>query len=454
MVRGKTRRLISMSESGTNVEVSYRLSAILFADMVGYSSLPQGEALRQKEEMLALARESFSRRGGRLVKTLGDGFLAEFPAVTEAVAFALDLQGRIARRNTGVAARRRFRVRMGVHAGEVVVRGDDVEGATVNVAARTEAVAAPGGICLTEPVWQQTREILAHPADRLGRLHLKGIGRQFCFYHLAPQGSGWSGRAWLRARLFFNWPGRAPAALVVMGIMVALGVWLRPYAGEILAHLFPPTTMELAQGAERRLERFDRPGALTSVIKELRQALVLDPGFTEARAALALAYWRQYKTSKDLGDRFDAWNESSNVLARFPDSCPAQFVQGMVACDERRLEEASNHFARANLAANWENGEVLVQLAMTCQWLKDPSNALYFERKALAVQRKPWYFFNALGTHRLYLGDYVGAQTNYRAALDLTPDNPVAWLNLGQALDLEYPNSAPVRRRGTSPGGH
>ncbi len=428
-----------MPNPGTNAETSHRLCAILFADMVGYSSLPQTEALSHKEQMLTFARECLRGHTGRLVKTLGDGFLAEFQAATDAVGFAIELQERVAQHNASVAARQRFRLRIGIHAGEVVVRGDDVEGSTVNVAARTEPLAAPGGICLTEPVWRQVQETLPRAADRLGRLRVKGIGRQFCFYHLAPERTGLAARCWLRARLFFNWPGRLPASIVAVGVLLALGVWLRPFGGEILDHFFPPTATRLVERAKQGLERYDRPNAVGKAIKDLREALRLEPSFTEAQAALSLAYWRRYQVTKDQGDRFEAWSQSSNVVARFADSHLARFVQGVVAKNEGRLHDATNHLARANIAAEWEDGEVLLELAFACQGLNEPSNAVYYAQKAELVQRKPWYFFNTLARYRLSLDDLVGAQTNLEAALVIADDNPTVWLNLGQILELELP---------------
>ena len=111
-----------MPGEATSPEGAKRLSAILFADMVGYSSLGQEEAARCKAEMLTLTRERLERNAGRLIKTLGDGFLAEFPAATQAVAFAIELQDAVTARHAQGTAPRRFRLRIGIHAGEVLAR--------------------------------------------------------------------------------------------------------------------------------------------------------------------------------------------------------------------------------------------------------------------------------------------------------------------------------------------
>jgi class 3 adenylate cyclase/tetratricopeptide (TPR) repeat protein len=429
-----------MSNPGTKSDTTQHLCAILFADMVGYSSLRQADALQFKEEMLTLAREGIQRCEGRVVKTLGDGFLAEFPAATSAVVFAIELQERVASRNKGAAARQRFRLRIGIHAGEVVLREGDIEGTTVNIAARTEPLAGPGGICLTEEVWQQVRETLTRPADRLGRLRVKGIRRQLCFYYLHPPDAGWSARWKLRGRLFLNWPGRLPGSILAAGLLIALAVWLRPFAADILEHVFPPTALQRVQRARQQLERYDLPDHTDRAMANLLQALPrdsADPLSAEVQSLLSLAYWRRYQVTADEADRFQASKQSSSVVSNFPGSHVARFVQGVVAMNENRLADATNHLACANDAAKWEDGEVLLQLAFASQLLKDSSGAANFERAAWRVKRKPWYFFNTLGRYRFLLDDLTGAQTNLEAALAIAGDSPTVLLNLGLMLEVQ-----------------
>ena len=124
-----------MSGSSNSDTSIHQHCAILFADMVDYSSMREEDALQFKDEMMELAQRGLPERSGRIVKTLGDGFLAQFPNASGAVAFAIDLQDCVAKRNQGLPARRQFRLRVGIHAGEVVLRDGDVAGATVNIAA-------------------------------------------------------------------------------------------------------------------------------------------------------------------------------------------------------------------------------------------------------------------------------------------------------------------------------
>lgn len=423
-----------MSDAALNGTSSCRLSAVVFADMVGYSSFRQDDALRKKEEMMTLAVEQLERHGGRLVKTLGDGFLCVFLAANNAMSFALALQEAVSRRNARVGAWQHFRLRIGVHVGEVVVRGDDIEGTTVNIASRTEALAAPGGICLTEEVWQQVAENLPRAADRLGHLQVKGIKRRLCFYHVHAAGTGTIARWTLRGRLFVNWPGRLPAALLGAALIVALAVWLRPFAPTLLDQLFPRGPTQLAARAAKRLERYDLPGNIDTAIRDLRGALQQDAALTEAHALLGLAYWRRYRWTKHEDERVEAWRYSSNALACNQDSIRALFVQGLVAQQENRLAEATNFLSRANDQAKWENGEVLIELAKACRRLSDISNSVGYIEKAHAVLEKPWYFFNSLGLYEFSLGHREAAQTNLEQATRIASDSPTAWFNLGQVL--------------------
>jgi adenylate cyclase len=135
-----------------------RLAAIMFTDMVGYSALAQrdeGLALELLEEHRALLRPAFLKHQGQEVKTIGDGFLVEFASAVAAVNCAVELQEALARRNLGAPEDRQLQVRIGIHLGDVLRRGDDIVGDGVNIAARVEPLADPGGIAITQQVFDQ-----------------------------------------------------------------------------------------------------------------------------------------------------------------------------------------------------------------------------------------------------------------------------------------------------------
>ena len=164
-----------------------RLAAILAADVVGYSRLmgfDEAGTVKALREHRAAADPIIADHGGRVVKTTGDGLLIEFGSVVGAVECALGLQGLARERNAGTPAERRMEWRIGVHLGDVLIEGDDILGDGVNIAARLEGIAEPGGICLSDDAFRQVRgKVEAEFAD-LGEQSLKNIARPLRVYRV------------------------------------------------------------------------------------------------------------------------------------------------------------------------------------------------------------------------------------------------------------------------------
>ncbi|MEW5826392.1 MAG: adenylate/guanylate cyclase domain-containing protein [Candidatus Bipolaricaulota bacterium] len=155
-----------------------QLVALMLTDMVGYTRLAQSDearALRLVEEHAAAIRESVKAHGGRSVKSTGDGFLVEFPSALQAVSCALDVQRRFHDRNRAAQPEDQFAVRIGLHVGDVVRRGEDVYGDGVNITSRIEPLAAPGGICVTAALRDQVWNKIPQPLVSLGRQELKNL---------------------------------------------------------------------------------------------------------------------------------------------------------------------------------------------------------------------------------------------------------------------------------------
>src|SRR5712671_5261388 len=167
-----------------------RLAAILAADVAGYSRLMgqdeagTAEALR---EYRAAADPVIANHGGRIVKTTGDGVLIEFGSVVGAVECALALQQMTAERNAGIAGERRMEWRIGIHLGDVLVEGDDILGDGVNIAARLEGIAEPGGICVSEDAFRQVRGKIEAEFTDIGEQSLKNIARPLRVYRAGPK---------------------------------------------------------------------------------------------------------------------------------------------------------------------------------------------------------------------------------------------------------------------------
>ncbi len=165
--------------SGERVE--RRLAAIFAADVVGYSRLmgqdEAGTLTRLRGHRRELIDPSIAEHKGRIVKTTGDGILIEFPSVVEAVACAVTVQRGMAERNATTPEDQRIVFRVGVNLGDIIVEDDDIFGDGVNVAARLEALAEPGGICVNRVVRDQVRDKLDIVFEDLGEQQVKNIAR-------------------------------------------------------------------------------------------------------------------------------------------------------------------------------------------------------------------------------------------------------------------------------------
>jgi adenylate cyclase len=159
-----------------------RLAAVLAADMVGYSRLMEvdetGTLARLKTHRIELIDPAIAKNRGRIIKTTGDGMLVEFHSVAEAVLCAAEIQRRMARRNTDVSPARWIQLRIGINLGDVIVEENDIFGDGVNVAARLEMLAEPGGICVSGAVRDQVGQRLEDVAfEDLGDQSVKNIAR-------------------------------------------------------------------------------------------------------------------------------------------------------------------------------------------------------------------------------------------------------------------------------------
>ena len=161
--------------------VERRLAAILAADMVGYSRLMEadetGTLARLKTHRLELIDPAIAKNKGRLIKTAGDGMLVEFSSVADAVACAVEIQRRMAGRNSDVAPGREIRFRIGINLGDVISEDDDIFGDGVNVAARLQELAEPGGICVSGAIRDQAGDRLGVAFEDLGEQSVKNLTR-------------------------------------------------------------------------------------------------------------------------------------------------------------------------------------------------------------------------------------------------------------------------------------
>lgn len=218
-------------------QVQRKLTTILAADAASYSAVMEADEVRTLEALRA-ARGVFAqfiaRHHGRIANTAGDGLIAEFPSVVEAVQCAVEVQRELAHGESGL------RFRIGVHLGDVMVDGDDLLGEGVNLAARLQAMADPGGILISQQVYDQVQKKLSVGFHYLGEKHPKNFAEAVNVYSVGESGAAALGKQG-KARKLPPAPGSAKArfiaqaqrygvilaALLVLDLMTGEGFWVQ-----------------------------------------------------------------------------------------------------------------------------------------------------------------------------------------------------------------------------------
>ena len=201
-----------------------RLTAILAADVAGYSrhTARQDEtstaALRGR---LAVVKEVVAAHKGRIFTTAGDGVVAEFLSVVEAIRSAVEIQREIALRNASIPESERMQFRIGVNLGDVISEDKDLYGTGVNVAVRLEQLALPGGICVSQTVYDQVRKIVEIPFQDIGEHRLKNIPDPIRVYRILPAPLPWYVSFWSHSKNYLRRP--EVAALVLLLILALAG---------------------------------------------------------------------------------------------------------------------------------------------------------------------------------------------------------------------------------------
>lgn len=204
-----------------------RLAAIVAADVAGYTRLmaddEPGTLAALKAHRAAAIDPPVGAHGGHVVKSVGDGLLLEFPSVVEAVACTIDIQRRMAERNRDVPPGRRIVFRIGVNIGDIIVDDGDMFGDGVNLAARLEQIAEPGGICLSDDAWRQVRGKIDLPATDGGVRRLRHVANPVRVYRIPPPPDA-AAAPGIDARLTAGIAAQRSAAGFAGAVMVAAGI--------------------------------------------------------------------------------------------------------------------------------------------------------------------------------------------------------------------------------------
>jgi len=280
-----------------------RLAAIVSADVAGYSRLMGQDESGTLAALKAHRREvidpKIAEYGGRIVKTTGDGLLLEFPSVVEAVRCAVDVERGMAQRNADVPAERRIEFRIGINVGDIILDGEDIYGDGVNVAARLQALAEPGHICVSKVVRDQVLDKLSFAFEELGAQKVKNIARPIEVYRILdgapvataqPQRVVGSGGIFSRITRGSRWSWLVAGAAAVM--IAAVAIWYVSIQPTTTAALAGPSLMSVAvmpftpasNGADDELLAERLTQDVTAGIERARQsALVVSHGLVVAK---------------------------------------------------------------------------------------------------------------------------------------------------------------------------
>jgi TolB-like protein/class 3 adenylate cyclase len=225
-----------VSEAG----VKRRLTTILAADVVGYSRLmaadEAGTLAALKSHRKELIEPKAAQYNGRTVKLMGDGTLMEFASVVDAIAFAVEVQCAMQARNADIPEDRRIVYRIGINIGDIIVEGDDIYGDGVNIAARLEGLAEPGGVCISRSVHTQIKGKLDLTFEDLGEKEVKNIPEPVMVFRVAFDDKAatlLTPVVQVAAKRERRWWPVATAAVVVSVVAVGGALWWQPWAPDV-----------------------------------------------------------------------------------------------------------------------------------------------------------------------------------------------------------------------------
>ena len=321
--------------------VERRLSAILSADVVGYSRL-MAEDEDGTIRRLAAYRDEITllvdQHGGRVVDFTGDNFLAEFPSAVNGTRCAVEIQGVLKARNASLASGQRMEFRMGIHLGDVRAEGERIFGDGVNIASRLEGLAEPGGLCISGTVHEQVRSKLDLDFVDLGEKAVKNILDPVRVFGVGPGGEGMAAPVQAESRSGLARPIRWAIAAAVLLAVGSGGWWLFTMSSSPLMEVEPPSAADTGE----------------------RSAESADGGRT-----LAVLPFDNFTNDPDLDQM--ALGIAENVIARHTEVWPvvprdaAFAVRGVEACEAAGLLKAA-YVLRGSLQKIGEQLRVSAQL--------------------------------------------------------------------------------------------
>ncbi len=468
-----------MSEEG----VERRLTTILAADVVGYSRLMAADEAGTLTSLKALRRELIepktAEHHGRVVKLMGDGTLMEFGSVVDAVNFAVDVQRAMALRNTDVPEDQRITYRIGINIGDIIVEGDDIYGDGVNIAARLEGLAEPGGVCISRPVHTQIKGKLDLTFEDLGEQEVKNIPEPVRVYRVdlaQPKTEGESRRI---ARQISSLPDTP--SIGVLPFENLSGDAEQEYFADgmtrdLVTEIGRFSTLRVI-AATTMFAYKNRPVSVADIRRDLNVRYVLEGSIRKAgRRIRVTAQLIDAETGQqvwgdrfdgDLGDVFEIQDEitrriSSNLYQPLMDygsfkarQQPATsvdaydlYLRALHYIDHPThdaIEEARQACQRAlELDPNFALvHEVLMWTHLHEAWngwIEDPEAKLLMARReaarGVALDPKDAYLRGSFGFIEVFLGNDERGLKELKAAITLAPSDPIYHTLYGGALSF------------------
>jgi adenylate cyclase len=465
-----------------------QLVALLSADAVGYSRRMAEDEVATVQTLRShrQAIDGFVREHrGRVVNAVGDNLLAQFASAVDAVACAIDIQTELARREADLAEERRLRFRIGVQLGDLLVDDDEIFGDGINVAARLEALADPGGICASGAVVEQVRGKVQAAFEDLGDQHLKNIPAPVRAYRIRPAASssegaaaslmtvaGFAGRPAIAILPFENRGGDPQQEYLADGIVEDLiarlsAFRLFPVISRSSTFTYKGKRVDARQVSRELRTRYIVEGRVQRSDERIRVTVELVDGVLGHQI-----YSERY--DRELGDVFALQDEIVMAIVGSIEPALTRAERQRVRLKPTTQLDAWECFQRGSwllfgLRSMEETGEALklfrrardldpglstaAALEAVChsasllyQWSEDPgksvADALEAAETSIALDEDDPWAHAALGYACSYAGDVQRAVAAFERAIELNPSLTMAYQGLAVALSADHPDEA------------
>jgi adenylate cyclase len=416
--------------------VERKLAAILATDVAGYSRLmgadEEGTLLRLKAHRRDLIDPKINEHGGRIVKTTGDGMLIEFPSVVEAVRCAVAMQRGMAERNADVPVERRIEFRIGVNLGDVIAEDSDIFGDGVNIAARLEGIADPGGICISDDAYRQVQGKVAAKFVDLGGQQLKNIVQPVRAYRVSANGdtaSETASRPW--RTIGTRRAGIALAILLPLLAGAGAAYWhFRPGEPQPSAHRLSIVVLPLKNLSNEPEQDYFAEGVtddLTADLSRIEDSFVIAPSTARAYKGMD-----PKRVGRELGVRYVLDGNLSRTESKVRINALLIDTRTGAAIWSERFE---GDWSRSMQLQDLITGQLArrLDLELTSQQSRDAETARPNSPDAVDLAMRGWAVLNQPYSRE----QLAQSRALFERALQIDPGLPKALVGLADALATE-----------------